>query len=172
MIKNIDVFIFEVTLVDAYNSKMASRIVGVSLRQIQYWDEQGFIRPSVKLAEGRGTKRLYSFHDLICLKVVKDLAHHGLSLHKIRRCLRPLREYGGETVQPPESLKYLTDGEKLFMITSDRDKILNAMEHQFVLSLGIGNLVRELSGAVKRAGGAIERKGTLRRLEGKQAGSA
>ena len=159
---------------DAYNSKMASRIVGVSLRQIQYWDEQGFIRPSVKLAEGRGTKRLYSFHDLICLKVVKDLAHHGLSLHKIRRCLRPLRAYAGGTAQPPESLKYLTDGEKLFMITSDRDKILNAMEHQFVLSLGIGNLMRELSGAVKRAGGGFERKGggALRRFQGKQAGSA
>lgn len=159
---------------DAYNSKMASRIVGVSLRQIQYWDEQGFIRPSVKLAEGRGTKRLYSFHDLVCLKVVKDLTNHGLSLHKIRRCLRPLRAYAGGGAHPPESLRYLTDGEKLFMITSDRDKILNAMERQFVLSLGIGNLVRELSGAVKRAGGGFEPKGggALRRLQGKQAGSA
>ena len=43
---------------ETYNSKSASRIVGVSLRQIQYWDEQGFIRPSVKLAQGRGSKRL------------------------------------------------------------------------------------------------------------------
>ena len=41
-----------------YDSKTASRIAGVSLRQLQYWDEQGFIRPSVKLAEGRGSKRL------------------------------------------------------------------------------------------------------------------
>ena len=46
---------------ETFNSKMVRRIVGVSLRQIQYWDEQGFIRPSVKLAEGRGTQRLYSF---------------------------------------------------------------------------------------------------------------
>ncbi|MGE5305374.1 MAG: MerR family transcriptional regulator [Alphaproteobacteria bacterium] len=161
---------------DAYNSKMASRIVGVSLRQIQYWDEQGFIRPSVKLAEGRGTKRLYSFHDLICLKVVKDLARHGLSLHKIRRCVRPLRAYATAAGQPPESLKYLTDGEKLFMITSDREKIFSAMENQFVLSLGIGNLVRELNGAVARAAGGFERKraAALRRLQvqGKQTGSA
>ncbi len=159
---------------DAYNSKMASRIVGVSLRQIQYWDEQGFIRPSVRLAEGRGTKRLYSFHDLICLKVVKDLAHHGLSLHKIRRCLRPLREYAGGTAHPPESLKYVTDGENLFIITDDRDKILDAMNRQFVLSLAIGNLVRELSGAVKRVGGMGGGKnaGPLRRFEGRRSGSA
>src|SRR5207244_9985866 len=93
--KNIIVFIStrEGASMDAYDSKTASRIVGVSLRQIQYWDEQGFIRPSVKLAEGRGTKRLYSFQDLICLKVVKDLIHHGFNLQKIRRCLRPLKEY-------------------------------------------------------------------------------
>ena len=158
---------------DAYNSKMASRIVGVSLRQIQYWDEQGFIRPSVKLAEGRGTRRLYSFHDLICLKVVKDLAHHGWSLHKIRRCVRPLREYASAAGQPPESLKYLTDGEKLFMLTSDREKIFSAMENQFVLSLGIGSLVRELSGAVERAAGSgAAKRGGLRRLQEKQTGFA
>ncbi len=134
---------------EAYNSKSASRIVGVSLRQIQYWDEQGFIRPSVKLAQGRGTKRLYSFQDLICLKVMKDLTSRGFGLQKIRRWLRPLRQYSG-TPASLASLKYLTDGEKLFVITSDRDKILDAMNRQFVLSLGIGNLVRELNTEVKR----------------------
>lgn len=139
------------TPVDTYDSKTASRIVGVSLRQLQYWDEQDFIRPSVKLAEGRGTKRLYSFHDLICLRVVKDLAHHGFTLQKIRRCLRPLKENSSQTEHPAESLKYLTDGEDLFVITDDRQKILDAMERQFVLSLGIGNLVRELDGQAKRA---------------------
>jgi len=137
---------------DTYDSKTASRIVGVSLRQLQYWDEQNFLRPSIKLASGRGTKRLYSFHDLVCLKVVKDLARYGFSLKKIRRCLRPLKEQTGRSVRPPHSLRYLTDGEELFVITSDRQKILHAMERQFVLSLGIGTLMRELDGAVKRFG--------------------
>ena len=136
---------------DTYDSKTVSRIVGVSLRQIQYWDEQGFVRPSIKLAGGRGTKRLYSFHDLVCLKVIKDLARHGLSLRKIRRCLRPLRAHPAKTSRLAQSLKYLTDGESLFVITDDRQKILDAMERQFVLSLGIGNLVRELNGDVERA---------------------
>lgn len=137
---------------DTYDSKTASRIVGVSLRQLQYWDEQKFLRPSIKPAGGRGTKRLYSFQDLVCLKVVKDLARYGFSLKKIRRCLRPLQEQTDATTRPPESLRYLTDGEELFVITSDRQKILHAMERQFVLSLGIGSLVRELDGAVERFG--------------------
>jgi DNA-binding transcriptional MerR regulator len=159
---------------ETYNSKLASRIVGVTLRQIQYWDERGFVQPSVKPAHGRGTKRLYSFHDLICLKVVKDLTHHGFSLQKIRRCLRPLREYSNQDKRPIASLKYLTNGEDLFVITSDRDKILDAIEGQFVMSLGIGNLVRELDGEVQRAvpGMPAKRSRNLRRLEEKRSGSA
>lgn len=143
---------------ETYDSKTASRIVGVSLRQLQYWDEQDFIRPSVKLAEGRGTKRLYSFNDLICLKVVKHLARHGFNLQKIRRCVAPLKKNSIQTERPAESLRYLTDGEDLFVITSDRQKILKAMEWQFVLSLSIGNLVRELDRQTRRAGSVLSRK--------------
>jgi len=159
---------------EAFDSKTASGIIGISLRQIQYWDEQGFIRPSIKLAEGRGTKRLYSFDDLVCLKVVKDLTEHGVSLQTVRRCLRPLRKYGVGNEEPPASLKYLTDGEKMFVITDDRKKILDAMERGFVLSLGIGSLVRELNGQIKRAGEAVQAKRTRghRRLDEKRSGSA
>jgi DNA-binding transcriptional MerR regulator len=158
---------------NTYDTKTASRIVGVSLRQLQYWDEQDFIRPSVKPAEGRGTKRLYSFHDLICLRVVKDLAHHGFTLQKIKRCLRPLKENSSQTEHPAESLKYLTDGEELFVITDDRQKILAAIERQFVVSLGIGNLVRELDFQAKRAaiGGRLKRA-KAQRVDGKTTGIA
>ena len=159
---------------ETYDSKTASRIVGVSLRQLQYWDEQDFIRPSIKLAEGRGTRRLYSFNDLICLKVVKHLARHGFSLQKIRRCVAPLKKNFIQTERPAESLRYLTDGEDLFVITSDRQKILKAMEWQFVLSLGIGNLVRELDRQTRRAGSALSRKAGKKshQLEGPRVGSA
>jgi DNA-binding transcriptional MerR regulator len=151
---------------EAFDSKTVSRIVGVSLRQIQYWDERGFIRPSVKTAGGRGTKRLYSFSDLIQLKVVKDLGDHGLSPGKIRRCLRHLKNSFPEHKQTLDSLRYLTDGEKLFILTSDRQKIFEAMDRQFVLSLGIGNLVHELDDEVRRLSrGATAR---TRRIEGKR----
>jgi len=156
---------------ETFDSKTVSRIVGVSLRQIQYWDEQGFIRPSVKTAGGRGTKRLYSFSDLVQLKVVKDLGEYGLSLQKIRRCLRHLRDSFPEPTQPLQSLRYLTDGDKLFVLTSDREKILEAMDRQFVFSLGIGNLVRELDGDVRRVTGRVGRNTSPRssKREGKNA---
>jgi DNA-binding transcriptional MerR regulator len=159
---------------DTYDSKAASTIIGVSLRQLQYWDERDFIRPSVKLAEGRGTKRLYSFHDLICLKVVQNLAHHGFSLQKIRRCLKPLKDNSSHTDRPAQSLKYLTDGDELFVITNDRRKILDAIERQFVVSLGLGSLVRELDGQVKRAALGLARKRSrpARKTDEKRSGLA
>ncbi len=159
---------------EAFNSKTASRIAGVSLRQIQYWDERGFIRPSVKLAEGRGSKRLYSFSDLLQLKVVKDLTRRGFSPRKVRRCLSHLKHSFPRAEQSPDSLRYLTDGEKLFMLTSDREKILDALDRQFIFSLGIGALVRELNGDVRRVSAAQSaRTGRDRRRTGdKGKGSA
>jgi hypothetical protein len=71
-------------------------------------------------------------------------------------------------------VKYVTDGEKLFVITSDREKILDAMQRHFVLSLGIGSLVRELNGELQRAADHVggEPSRALRRLQEKRAGSA
>ncbi len=158
---------------EAFNSKMVSRIVGVSLRQIQYWDEKGFIRPSVRLAEGRGSKRLYSFSDLIQLKVVKDLTRRGFSPRKVRRCVSHLKHSFRQTDQSLDSLRYLTDGEKLFVLTSDREEILNAMDRQFIFSLGIGTLVRELDGEVRRVAGNRSGRGAReKRRPDKREGSA
>jgi DNA-binding transcriptional MerR regulator len=156
---------------EAFNSKLASRIAGVSLRQIQYWDERGLIRPSVKLAGGRGTQRLYSFSDLLQLKVVKNLTECGLSLQKIRSCLDHLRRCAPERVTPLQNLRYVTDGNKLFVLTSDKSKILDVMDRQFMFSLGIGNLVKELSGEVRRISSQPAKKvlRIARRPEGKSA---
>jgi DNA-binding transcriptional MerR regulator len=135
---------------ETFDSKSASRIAGVSLRQIQYWDESGFIRPSVKPAGGRGTKRLYSFADLIRLRVVRDLSEHGLSLKKIRRCVAHLKRSIPARPALTESLHYLTDGDKVFLLTSDKSKILNVMDRDFVFSLRIGSLVQKVHGKVSR----------------------
>jgi len=135
---------------DAFDSKSASRITGVSLRQIQYWDERGFIRPSVKLAEGRGTKRLYSFADLVQLRVVKNLSQHGLSLKKVRRCIAYLKRSVAGSTSFTDSLRYLSDGEEIFLLTTDKNKILDAMDRDFVFSLKIGNLARQVHGKVDR----------------------
>src|SRR5688500_6315962 len=71
----------------AFDSRSVRRIVGVTARQIQYWDETGLVRPSARAAAGRGTRRLYTCGDLVRLSVVRALIERGLAPRKIKRSL-------------------------------------------------------------------------------------
>jgi predicted RNase H-like HicB family nuclease len=139
--------------------------VGVSLRQVQHWDETGLVKPSIREAAGKGTIRLYSYTDLIQLKVVKTLRDHRISLQKIRRSLEYLQSHFPEIRRPLLELKFLTDGETIFILTTDKEKIFDALKRQFVFTLAIGELVRELKGRVTSFIQKVKEKVTV---EGKE----
>jgi DNA-binding transcriptional MerR regulator len=132
----------------SFNTKTSSKIIGVSLRQLQHWDEKGLIKPSVREASGKGTIRLYSYTDLIQLRVVKTLRDNRISLQKIRRSLEYLQSHFPEIKKPLLELKFLTDGETIFILTSDQKEILDTLKSQFVFTLAIGEIVQELRGRV------------------------
>jgi hypothetical protein len=101
---------------------------------------------------------------LIQLKLVKNLIDRGLTLQSVRRSLDYLRRHTAKAATFPHSVKYLTDGDKLFMLTSDRRKILDTIRRQFVLSFGFGDLVRELNVEV----GRLRRRGYGPRASGER----
>lgn len=68
----------------AFTAREAQRVTGLSNRRLQYWDETDFIRPSVAARQGRGWPRLYSFRDLIQLRIAAQLRDQ-LSLQALRR---------------------------------------------------------------------------------------
>ena len=65
-----------------FNTRSVASITGLSSRRIDYWDRTHFIKPSVSEASGYGSVRLYSFSDLVQLKVAKALLDKGISLLK------------------------------------------------------------------------------------------
>ena len=71
--------------IDAYRAPQVCNLVGISYRQLDYWARTGLIMPSVQQATGSGSQRLYSFADVVQLKVVKRLLDAGMSLKKIRK---------------------------------------------------------------------------------------
>src|SRR2546427_7620285 len=133
-----------------FPSASACRIVGITPRQIQYWDEIGLVKPSARAAAGRGTRRSYSFLDLLRLSVVRALIERGLSPRNIRKSLAVLRDACPRVLDPLAQLKLVTDGERLFLVTDDRRRILDVLERQFVFSIALGPLVRELRGRAER----------------------
>ena len=80
-----------------YRGPTACAAAGITYRQLDYWARTGLVAPSVRSATGSGTQRLYSFRDILVLKVVKRLLDTGVSLQHIRFAVDQLRERGMET---------------------------------------------------------------------------
>ena len=154
-----------------FPSASACRVVGITPRQVQYWDEIGLVKPSACAAAGRGTRRRYSFLDLVRLSVVRALIERGLTPRKIRRSLAALREAAPKVLDPLAQLKLVTDGERLFLVTDDSRRILDVLDRQFVFSIALGPLVRRLRGRAERltAPGriALRASASSRREEGR-----
>jgi DNA-binding transcriptional MerR regulator len=78
--------------VGGFRGPQVCALVGISYRQLDYWARTGLLRPSVAEARGSGTKREYSYRDLVELKVIKQLLDAGVSLQSARRAVDCLRE--------------------------------------------------------------------------------
>ncbi|OGW34671.1 MAG: hypothetical protein A2010_14575, partial [Nitrospirae bacterium GWD2_57_9] len=135
----------------SFNTKTSVRLTGLTPRQIDYWDRTHFIKPSVKEASGYGTGRLYSFEDIVQLKVAKTLIDKGVSLQKIRKAITYLKKNFPDIKKPLAEMRFLTDGETIFVLADKKEKILDALaKGQMVFALAIGELIEELKGEVTK----------------------
>ena len=125
-----------------FNSKSVAGITGLSYRQIDYWDRSHLIKPSASEASGRGTSRLYSFNDLVQLKVAKTLIDKGITVQKIRKALGYLKKNMPEIEKPLAELKFLTDGETIFVLARDNKAILDALKSGLIFPRKSGHTVR------------------------------
>ncbi len=141
-----------------FGKKAVTALTGVTGRQLDYWARTGVIGPSIQPAAGKGTRREYSFKDLVALKVSKRLKDEGISLQKIRQALTWLRRHFPDLKQPLAELRFLTDGDTIFVLERDRDKILDVLQSQFVFSLALGQLIESLRGEVRELAKPREEK--------------
>jgi predicted RNase H-like HicB family nuclease len=140
-----------IPLINSFNSKAVSKIIGIPTRVIDYWDRTAFIKPSISEASGYGSVRLYSFTDLIQFRVAKFLRDQGLSLQKIRKSLNYLRKHLPEVENPLAQLRFLTDGEMIFVLTNKDKVIMDTLKQgQYVLAIAIGKLIDELKGRTSK----------------------
>ena len=132
-----------------FNSKTVAGITGLNFRQIDYWDRTHFIKPSVSEASGFGSVRLYSFNDLVQFKVAKTLLDKGIGLQKIRKAINYLKKKMPEIEKPLSQLRFLTDGDTIFVLTRGRKKIIDTLKSgQLVFSLALGEIVEDLKGEI------------------------
>lgn len=134
-----------------FNTNMVCKLTGLTKRQIDYWDRIHFIKPSIREASGYGSIRLYSFTDLVQLKVASTLKDKGLSVQKIRKSINYLKKTFPEVGKPLAEMKLITDGETIFVLTEKKQVILDTLSRgQIVMSIAIGEIIEELKGEVEK----------------------
>jgi DNA-binding transcriptional MerR regulator len=128
----------------SYTSSQVSERIGLTPRQLQWWDEQGIVVPA-----RQGRRRLYSSKDLAELAVLCDLRQRGFSLQRIRKLILLLRREFGHRLADlgarGPGLHLLTDGQSIFLCDSERgviDLLRNA--HQPLLAICIGPVLERV----------------------------
>ncbi len=136
-------------LTDGYRAPQVCNLVGISYRQLDYWARTGLIRPSIQSARGSGTQRLYSFTDVVQLKVVKRLLDAGMSLKRIRSAMDILREQL-DSDAPLSDVTLLSDGTTIYAAHS-ADEVVDVFRRgQGVFGIAVGPVQQELEGELHR----------------------
>jgi DNA-binding transcriptional MerR regulator len=130
-----------------YRAPQVCRLVGITYRQLDYWARTDLLRPSLQDASGSGSQRLYSFTDLVQLKVVKRLLDAGMSLKRIRSAVDILRSQL-ETEQPLADVTLLSDGQTIYAAHSPDEVVDVFRRGQGVFGIAVGPVQEEVAGAL------------------------
>jgi DNA-binding transcriptional MerR regulator len=128
-----------------YRGVTACSAVGISYRQLDYWARTSLVVPSVRDATGSGTQRLYSFRDLVVLKVVKRLLDAGVSLQNIRKVIEALRSRG---VADLAGITLISDGTTVYECRSPEEVVDLLQGGQGVFGIAIGGAFTEIQGSL------------------------
>ena len=128
-----------------YRGPTACRAAGITYRQLDYWARTGLVEPTIRPATGSGTQRLYSFRDILVLKVVKRLLDTGVSLQQIRTAVSHLRERG---VDDLAQITLMSDGASVYECTSPDEVIDLVQGGQGVFGIAVGRVWREVEGTL------------------------
>jgi DNA-binding transcriptional MerR regulator len=128
-----------------YRGPTACHAAGITYRQLDYWARTGLVVPSVRSAAGSGTQRLYSFKDILVLKVVKRLLDTGVSQQNIRIAVEHLRARG---VRDLARITLLSDGTTVYECTSAEEVVDLLAGGQGVFGIAVSGALKELHGSL------------------------
>lgn len=133
-----------------YRGPTACAATGITYRQLDYWARTGLVEPSVRPAYGSGTQRLYSFRDVVVLKIVKRLLDTGVSLQNIRTAVQHLR-----SVIPAElaRMTLMSDGATVYECTSPAEVVDLLQGGQGVFGIAVGVVWRDVESSLAQMHG-------------------
>ena len=115
-----------------FSGTKAAQIVGISYRQLDYWARTDLVRPSGADATGSGSRRLYTYRDLLELKIIKKLLDAGIKLESVRDVFAYLRDHVDSDITSAHIVingnsVLLCDGEDLIDVLRGGQGVLNVL---------------------------------------------
>ncbi|CAB4635081.1 unannotated protein [freshwater metagenome] len=126
---------------EGYRGATAATAAGITYRQLDYWARTELVAPTVQPAQGSGSQRLYSFRDILVLKLVKRLLETGISLQQIRIAVDQLHAEGIEDLA---GTTLMSDGASVYLCTSSDEVIDLVNRGQGVFGIAVGAVLREV----------------------------
>ncbi|MEZ5244014.1 MAG: MerR family transcriptional regulator [Acidimicrobiales bacterium] len=115
-----------------FSGKRTAEIVDITYRQLDYWARTDLVRPSLADASGSGSRRQYSYRDLLELKVIKSLLDSGIRLEQVRKVFEYMRNHLGEDVA---SANLVIDGSNSVLVNTGEELIDLLQNGQGVLNV-------------------------------------
>lgn len=117
---------------EGYSGTHAAKVVGISYRQLDYWARTDLVRPSLSDATGSGSRRRYSYRDLLELRVIKSLLDAGIRLESVREVFKYLREHVDTDIAAAHivisgSNVLLCEGDQLIDVMRKGQGVLNVL---------------------------------------------
>ena len=145
---------------EGFSGTRTAQVVGISYRQLDYWARTNLIRPSLADATGSGSRRRYSYRDLLELKVVKKLIDAGIRLESVREVFTYLREHMNTDVASAHLVisgndVLLCDGDDLITVLRQGQGVLNVLPLAGVKENGPNTRVSELLSIIFRTLGRL-----------------
>jgi DNA-binding transcriptional MerR regulator len=127
-----------------FRGPIVYKLVGITYRQLDYWARTGLVTPSVRAADGSGTQRLYSFTDVVELRIIKRLLDAGVSLRQIREAIGYLRKESGG--KPLSDVTLMSDGNRIYACHSN-EEVVDVLSHgQAVFGIAVGRVWADTEG--------------------------
>jgi DNA-binding transcriptional MerR regulator len=129
-----------------FSGTRTAEIVGITYRQLDYWARTDLVRPSISDAKGSGSRRLYSYTDLVQLKLIKRLLDAGIKLESVRDVFEELRAHVGDEIA---SANLVIDGSTAVLALDDGMLIDLVRRGQGVLNVvSLGNVKEEVDASI------------------------
>lgn len=132
-----------------FSAEVTRKLVGISYRQLDYWDKTGLIRPTLQRARGKGSRRVYSFDDLVELRVVARLLSVGVTLTAVRKAVAYLRAHFTKVARPLAGLMLVASGKSVLVREANSRTYIDATRGgQVVIGVAVAPIVEDLAARV------------------------